>query len=150
MQVGGAFGHHQLQEIGHLIGHKNEDLRFFVNGVTDDFVGGGEASDDFAGAIFAEGAHAHFAGAIAQVTHAALHGVPLGEAIEAPRLHVDADGILHLEGGFPGVAPDGWPVVRWAGRNLFFGGVSAVEREPDGTYSAAGDPRRGGCGIVVP
>jgi len=90
------------------------------------------------------------AGAIAQVTHAALHGVPLEEAIEAPRLHVDANGVLHLEGGFPGVAPDGWPVVRWAGRNLFFGGVSAVEREPDGTYSAAGDPRRGGCGIVVP
>jgi gamma-glutamyltranspeptidase/glutathione hydrolase len=90
------------------------------------------------------------AAAIAQVTDAALNGVPLEQAIEAPRLHVDADGVLHLEGGFPGVAPDGWPVVRWAGRNLFFGGVSAVEREPDGTYSAAGDPRRGGCGIVVP
>jgi gamma-glutamyltranspeptidase/glutathione hydrolase len=89
------------------------------------------------------------AGAIAQVTHAALQGIPLEEAIEAPRLHVDAGGVLHLEGGFPGVAPHGWPVVRWAGRNLFFGGVSAVEREADGTYSAAGDPRRGGRGIVV-
>ena len=89
------------------------------------------------------------AGAIAQVTHAALRGVPLEEAIEAPRLHVDAGGVLHLEGGFPGVAPDGWPVVRWAGRNLFFGGVAAVEREADGRYSAAGDPRRGGRGSVV-
>jgi gamma-glutamyltranspeptidase / glutathione hydrolase len=90
------------------------------------------------------------AGAIAQVTDAALRGVPLADAIDAPRLHVEDDGVLHLEGGYAGPAPDGWPVVRWAGRNLFFGGVSAVEREADGTYSAAGDPRRGGHGIVVP
>jgi gamma-glutamyltranspeptidase/glutathione hydrolase len=89
------------------------------------------------------------AGAIAQVADAALHGVPLADAIEAPRLHVEEDGVLHLEGGFPGVAPDGWPVVRWANRNLFFGGVSAVEHTSDGGYAAAGDPRRGGHGIVV-
>ena len=47
------------------------------------------------------------------------------------------------------VAPEGWKPVRWAGRNLYFGGVSAVERRPDGTLAAAGDPRRGGHGIVV-
>ena len=33
----------------------------------------------------------------------------------------------------------------WNERNLFFGGVSAVERLPDGTLGAAGDPRRGGA-----
>ncbi len=88
------------------------------------------------------------AGAIAQVTDAALRGVPLAEAIDAPRLHVDGD-VLHLEGGYPDEAPSGWEVVRWAGRNLFFGGVSAVARTADGTFAAAGDPRRGGHGIVV-
>jgi len=39
--------------------------------------------------------------------------------------------------------------VRWAGRNLYFGGVAAVERCADGSLAAAGDPRRGGHGIVV-
>jgi len=89
------------------------------------------------------------AGAIAQVTDAAIRGVPLGDAIDAPRLHVDGS-VLHLEGGYQGDAPAGWDdVVRWAGRNLFFGGVSAVARAADGTFAAAGDPRRGGHGIVV-
>lgn len=89
------------------------------------------------------------AGAIAQVTDAAIRGVPLDEAIDAPRLHVDGD-VLHLEGGCPDETPSGWEVVRWAGRNLYFGGVSAVARTSDGTFAAAGDPRRGGHGIVVP
>jgi gamma-glutamyltranspeptidase / glutathione hydrolase len=88
------------------------------------------------------------AGAIAQVTDAAIRGVPLAEAIDAPRLHVDGD-VLHLEGGCPDETPSGWEVVRWAGRNLYFGGVSAVARSTDGTFAAAGDPRRGGHGIVV-
>jgi gamma-glutamyltranspeptidase / glutathione hydrolase len=88
------------------------------------------------------------AGAIAQVADAILRGMPVAEAIDRPRLHVDGD-VLHLEGGLMDVAPDGWRSVRWTGRNLFFGGVSAVERRPDGTLAAAGDPRRGGHGIVV-
>ena len=41
-------------------------------------------------------------------------------------------------------------VIRWDDRNLFFGGVSAVERRSAVTLGAAGDPRRGGHGIVVP
>jgi gamma-glutamyltranspeptidase / glutathione hydrolase len=88
------------------------------------------------------------AGAIAQVADAILRGMPVADAIDRPRLHVDGD-VLHLEGGLMDVAPDGWRSVRWTGRNLFFGGVSAVERRPDGTLAAAGDPRRGGHGIVV-
>jgi gamma-glutamyltranspeptidase / glutathione hydrolase len=88
------------------------------------------------------------AGAIAQVTEAVLRGVPVSEAIERPRIHVDGD-VLHLEGGLTELAPEGWKTVRWTGRNLFFGGVAAVERRPDGTLAAAGDPRRGGHGIVV-
>ena len=72
------------------------------------------------------------AGAIAQVADAVLRGTPVDEAIDLPRLHVDGD-VLHLEGGLMDVAPEGWKPVRWAGRNLYFGGVSAVERRPDGT-----------------
>ena len=86
------------------------------------------------------------AGAVAQVAKRVLDGVPLAEAIDAPRLHVEGD-VLHLEGGYDDVP--GWEAVRWAGRNLFFGGVSAVELRGDGTLAAAGDPRRGGHGIVV-
>ncbi|MGZ8782638.1 MAG: gamma-glutamyltransferase [Gaiellaceae bacterium] len=88
------------------------------------------------------------AGAIAQVADAVLRGIPVLEAIERPRIHVDGD-VLHVEGGHEDPAPVGWETVRWAGHNLYFGGVSAVERRPDGTLAAAGDPRRGGHGIVV-
>ena len=72
------------------------------------------------------------AGAIAQVADAVIRGTPVGEAIDLPRVHVDGD-VLHLEGGLMDVAPEGWKPVRWAGRNLYFGGVSAVERRSDGT-----------------
>ncbi len=88
------------------------------------------------------------AGAIAQVADTVLRGVPVEEAIERPRIHVDGD-ILHLEDGLLEDALEGWKTVRWAGRNLYFGGVAAVERCADGTLAAAGDPRRGGHGIVV-
>ena len=92
------------------------------------------------------------AGAIAQVVWRVLRGSPVALAIEAPRLHVDGSR-LHLEGGWAdeevSALPPSWDVVRWDGRNLFFGGVSAVERRPDGMLAAAGDPRRGGAGVVV-
>ena len=92
------------------------------------------------------------AGAIAQVAWRVLKEEPVSRAIDAPRLHVDGT-TLHLEGGWDEEAlrglPDSWEQVRWVGRNLFFGGVSAVERRPDGSLAAAGDPRRGGAGVVV-
>jgi gamma-glutamyltranspeptidase / glutathione hydrolase len=92
------------------------------------------------------------AGAIAQVSWRILHGAPVAPAIEAPRLHVEGR-TLHLEGGWDDQAvaelPASWDVVRWDGLNLFFGGVQAVEQAPDGTLQAAGDPRRGGAGLVV-
>jgi gamma-glutamyltranspeptidase/glutathione hydrolase len=43
----------------------------------------------------------------------------------------------------------GYEVVRWRSRNLYFGGASAVGLREDGALEAAGDPRRGGAGVVV-
>jgi gamma-glutamyltranspeptidase / glutathione hydrolase len=92
------------------------------------------------------------AGAIAQVTWRFLNGMHVAAAIRAPRLHVEGT-TLHLEGGWPdddvAALPAAWDVNRWDDLNLFFGGAQAVERTRDGGFQAAGDPRRGGIGIVV-
>jgi gamma-glutamyltranspeptidase/glutathione hydrolase len=93
-------------------------------------------------------------GAVMQVVvNVVDHGLSVNEAIDGPRLHVDGEHV-HCEGGHDSASLDelermGYDVVRWRRRNLFFGGVAAVERRPDGTLAAAGDPRRGGNGIVV-
>jgi gamma-glutamyltranspeptidase / glutathione hydrolase len=93
-------------------------------------------------------------GAIMQVIVNAIgHDLPVEEAIAAPRVHLD-EGHAHCEGGSDPAELDelerrGYEIVRWRRRNLYFGGVAAVEVRPDGTLHAAGDPRRGGHGIVV-
>jgi gamma-glutamyltranspeptidase/glutathione hydrolase len=93
-------------------------------------------------------------GAIMQVTVNVLaHGLDVWTAIDAPRVHVDEPHV-HCEGGFAEeelarVEAWGYDVVRWRRRNLFFGGTNAVEVLPDGSLGAAGDPRRGGDGVVV-
>jgi gamma-glutamyltranspeptidase/glutathione hydrolase len=94
-------------------------------------------------------------GAIMQiVVNVVHHGLSVENAIAAPRVHLD-DGHLHCEGGCDPAELDrleqlGYELVRWRRRNLYFGGVSAVERLDDDSLAAAGDPRRGGHGIVVP
>jgi gamma-glutamyltranspeptidase/glutathione hydrolase len=93
-------------------------------------------------------------GAIMQVVANVVgHGLPVGEAIDSPRVHVDEPHV-HCEGGHDAAALDaleaaGYDVVRWRRQNLFFGGVAAVERRVGGSLAAAGDPRRGGAGVVV-
>jgi gamma-glutamyltranspeptidase/glutathione hydrolase len=93
-------------------------------------------------------------GAIMQVVvNVVGHGLPVGEAIDSPRVHLDEPHV-HCEGGLEPAALDaleaaGYDVVRWRRRNLFFGGAAAVERRVDGSLAAAGDPRRGGFGVVV-
>ncbi len=94
---------------------------------------------------------ARLRGAILQVVENVVGGgMDVGRAVEAPRIHVE-DGLAHCEDR--GVADllegAGYAVVRWRGRNLFFGGVGAVELRGDGILAAAGDPRRGGAGVVV-
>ena len=93
-------------------------------------------------------------GAIMQVVENVVgHGLGVQEAIEFPRVHVDEPKV-QCEGGFEPAELDrleaqGYDVVRWRRRNLFFGGTNAVEVCADGTLAAAGDPRRGGDGVVV-
>jgi gamma-glutamyltranspeptidase/glutathione hydrolase len=72
------------------------------------------------------------------------------KAIDAGRLHFES-GVVQAEPGVDAPALDrleqrGVPVVRWKRRNLFFGGVQAVAREPStGALGGGGDPRRGGA-----
>jgi gamma-glutamyltranspeptidase/glutathione hydrolase len=93
-------------------------------------------------------------GAILQIVVNAIgHQLSVEDAITAPRVHLE-DGHVHCEGGNDPVELDeldrrGYDLVRWRRRNLYFGGAAAVEVRGDGTLAAAGDPRRGGHGIVV-
>jgi len=77
-------------------------------------------------------------------------GLRAGEAVQAPRVHFE-EGVVYAE---PGV--DTAPleraqrtIARFRERNLFFGGVQAVERDRDGLLWGGGDPRRGGAAVTV-
>jgi gamma-glutamyltranspeptidase/glutathione hydrolase len=79
-------------------------------------------------------------------------GLTAQEAVDRPRVHIEG-GVLEAE---PGVDPDalaalereGWRVQRWRERNLYFGGVQAVARDPQtGELTGGGDPRRGGVAV---
>jgi gamma-glutamyltranspeptidase/glutathione hydrolase len=93
-------------------------------------------------------------GAILQIVLNAIgHQLPVEDAITAPRVHLDGAQV-HCEGGHDAAELDelerrGYDLVRWRRRNLYFGGAAAVEFRADGALAAAGDPRRGGRGIVV-
>jgi gamma-glutamyltranspeptidase/glutathione hydrolase len=110
--------------------------------------------DGFPRLVAGSAGSVRLAGAILQVVAGVVaHGLPVAEAIARPRLHVD-EPIVHVEGGWSeqataALAEDGFEVRLWSDRNLFFGGVSAVERRAGGALGAAGDPRRGGHGVVV-
>jgi gamma-glutamyltranspeptidase/glutathione hydrolase len=87
------------------------------------------------------------------VVNVVAHGLSVQDAISAPRVHLEGD-VLQLEGGIEasvaaGLERRGYRIARWRARNLYFGGASAVTLLDDGTLEAAGDPRRGGGGVVV-
>ena len=80
--------------------------------------------------------------------------MPAQAAVAAPRVHYER-GAVQSE---PGIAENdlralserGYEVVRWSEQNLFFGGVSAVARDPrTGALSGGGDPRRGGAAALA-
>jgi gamma-glutamyltranspeptidase / glutathione hydrolase len=75
------------------------------------------------------------------------------DAVRAPRVHFE-DGVVQAEPGIDEAAlrrleEGGVQVSRWRRPNLYFGGVQAVARDPDGTLSGGGDPRRGGAVVLV-
>ena len=74
------------------------------------------------------------------------------DAVALPRVH-PTGATLECEAGFPEAALDearaaGEPVNAWPDRNIYFGGAQ-VALVRDGRVDAAGDPRRGGYGIVL-
>jgi gamma-glutamyltranspeptidase/glutathione hydrolase len=71
-------------------------------------------------------------------------------AVSAPRVHYEAGAVQAEPGvderGLDVLASRGFQLVHWQARNLFFGGVHAVVRDPEtGALSGGGDPRRGGA-----
>jgi gamma-glutamyltranspeptidase/glutathione hydrolase len=83
------------------------------------------------------------------VVRAVEQGMSAGEAVRAPRLHIE-QGVVQAEpgideGALERIEARGVPVLRRPRINLFFGGVQAVARDPSsGALSGGGDPRRGG------
>lgn len=69
-------------------------------------------------------------------------------AVRQPRIHLDRDGQLQVEGGFAGglerLALRFPNFNRWADHNLYFGGTHVVSADEQG-FQGAGDPRR--CGV---
>jgi gamma-glutamyltranspeptidase/glutathione hydrolase len=80
-------------------------------------------------------------------------GMPLDEAVAAPRIHVE-DGRLNIE---PPVPPDvladlarDWPdLIAFREPNVFFGGAHSVAIGAGGELGGAGDNRRGGVVLEV-
>jgi gamma-glutamyltranspeptidase/glutathione hydrolase len=82
------------------------------------------------------------------LSHVLDLGLPLAEAVRAPRVHWDGERV-QAEAGYTDEAyadlAARLPLNRWSTTDMYFGGVHAVEPGGD----AVGDPRREGVGIVV-
>jgi len=77
-----------------------------------------------------------------------VDGLDTAAAVSRPRFHVVGD-TVHAEPGCPedelaALTRVGYVVNRWDHISHYFGGVSAV-----GLAGAAGDPRRGGAGLLL-
>ena len=77
-------------------------------------------------------------------------GMDAQDAVSAPRVHYEAGAVQAEPGvderGLDALASRGYQLVHWRERNLFFGGVHAVARDPaSGELTGGGDPRRGGA-----
>ncbi|MGI9099719.1 MAG: gamma-glutamyltransferase family protein [Solirubrobacteraceae bacterium] len=78
------------------------------------------------------------------------HGLDAAAGVAAPRVHFE-DGVIYAEPGVPleELRCDPHEVQAFRARNMFFGGVQAVCRDPaTGELSGAGDPRRGGVTVA--
>lgn len=72
-------------------------------------------------------------------------GMSAAEAVEAPRMHLDDEGVLQMEPGFAHEVVETlsrhYSLNRWEARDLYFGGVHMVTSALEGW----GDSRRGGA-----
>jgi gamma-glutamyltranspeptidase/glutathione hydrolase len=71
-------------------------------------------------------------------------GMPLEAAVLAPRFHAEG-GLFAYEAGarLPDLS-DYEQVLPFEEPNMYFGGINAVRRTPEGPFEAAADPRRSG------
>lgn len=81
--------------------------------------------------------------------NAIVFGMPLEQAVAAPRVHYE-DGRIDAEPGFDAralaaVQDLAQSVHPWEQPSMFFGGVHAVRRRATGGFEATGDLRRGGA-----
>ncbi|MEM0989966.1 MAG: gamma-glutamyltransferase [Pseudomonadota bacterium] len=82
--------------------------------------------------------------------------MPMSDAIEAPRIHVEAGDPAKVDfedlGGeaMRAAILDEWPeATPWSEQSMFFGGAHGVHFDPGRGFQAAGDPRRSGVSLIA-
>lgn len=71
-------------------------------------------------------------------------GLSLKAAVNAPRIHAEGDLFAYEAGAKKPDLSEYGRTLTYDEPNMFFGGVNAVRRTPEGTFEAAADPRRSG------
>ena len=71
-------------------------------------------------------------------------GLPLEVAVRAPRMHAEGNLLAYEAGAHKPELSAFEQVLAYDGPTMFFGGVNAVRRNPEGLFEAAADPRRSG------
>jgi gamma-glutamyltranspeptidase/glutathione hydrolase len=107
-----------------------------------------DSAGDLAVAAGSAGASRIRTALLATLLGVLVDGLDMGTSIARPRFHV-VDDTVHAEPGCPedelsALADAGWTINRWPEIDHYFGGVTAV-----GRGGAAGDPRRGGAGLLL-
>ncbi len=90
--------------------------------------------------------------ALLQTVTRLVSGDALEDAVSSPRVHFDGTTSQLEPGVSDAVAAELetlGPVQRWTTSSVYFGGVNAVRRHPDGRLEATGDSRRDGAGVVI-
>lgn len=76
-------------------------------------------------------------------------GMPLESAVLAPRFHAEGDLFAYEAGARKADLERYGRVLPYDGPSMYFGGVNAVRRTPEGLFEAAADPRRSGGAVFV-